>query len=252
MIPTPSSKIERRPFERVVTGVCEDLGREVTPEVISLFHAYAATPNDAAQAILSLPPVSGDPTPIPPAEVRKGLTSLDNDRIVRGVNADYQDIIQTLLSKRSICDPDDIVHDANKATHTVEECLGVLEAAGLAIRTDGGWRLKLAFNTEQERQTNRMGYYVQDGPQNHKAILALKLVTREAVDDLRSPDWGKWTDTRRARDLRPLLDAPNPWVWINDIVPALWGVPDWQTSLQRVRVGDQSRVENQTEAPADE
>jgi len=203
-----------------------------TPEAVSVLHALARTPLDVADALQRLAG-ENDGRRVDAAEVRHALATLDADRLLRGFDGRRttpRRLVAALLEADVELTGDELDRLADVSTRSRRDHLADLVETGLVEETDAGrYRLALSFGDVDgdapERYTDHYPRLVADpetSPSIHAAAKVLR-VGREhhgPGDGVESPGW-PYTGVTEPPDLRE-LSMPRP--WLDDILPALWGV----------------------------
>lgn len=213
---------------------------KLTPEATSLLHGLARTPFDVADALSRLSGEENDGRRVDAAEIRYALSQLDRGRLLRGFDGRCttpRELISTLLSVDERIPKEMLADLAGVSERSMRTHLDDMEEVGLVDIEDGRIRLQVSFRSTggdtggddatPERYRDTYPKYVSDpetSPSVHAAAKALR-VGREhhgPGDPVESPGW-PYTGVTSPPDLRE-LSSPRP--WIDDILPALWGIKD--------------------------
>ena len=241
-----SDGVSREAFVRTVRRMAEYKDLTATAETVSLVHGFVKTPYDGAEALAQLaeedkPEEKG--RAVRPAEVRYALGHLDPAQFLRGDHApSRRKMVAALIRADGCLTREQLAKAADVSTSSIKRHLPVLETTGLLEETELGYRLLVAFDNGDERYDSLVPRYTQDGPETFKARLALKLAARETDPELDDPAWERPSGRTKARDLRPLLKTDECWQWLTDLLPALWGVPEWDDDLAKQFMADSGRT----------
>lgn len=218
----------REQFRSVLSAFRQHKGLIPTPEAVSLLHGLARTPYDAAEAVSQLAPEESQ-RHIRIAEVRYALQQLDPNRLLRGYSGHTttpRKLLAALLEADAPLSKTALDEAAGVSADSRGEHLPDLVTAGLVVETDSGYRLQLAFDTEDERYTDRMPAYVRGAgghPSLHKAAKSIKLAYEHYVEN-EGVEW---------RRCRALTGLRHPEVWVEDLLVALWGLTSSETYRDR-------------------
>jgi len=212
-----------------------------TRETVSLLRLFTGTPYDVATALNWLE--SEDvPRELRPSEVRYALSKLPVDRLLPHCSPGGRAIVKALLAVDEPLSTGDLADAAGVARSTISrngEAAGDrLQALGLLEQTDEGWRLPVAFRTDEERYEEIVPWPVEDADRLFVRDVffeaAMELVDEpERWGDPEDPVCGCWltlTD-EGLPDLRPLLEH---WEWLDPWVGVLEDVLEARSMLVTV------------------
>ena len=218
-------RLSRSDYALAVTKLCKEKNLKPTPEAISTLAGICNSPYEAAEALSYLQP-NNDRRSIDAREVRYGLAQLDADDILRGTSSTPRKSVIALLNATRPLSQSELADRADVSERSLRDHLPDLLDLGLIDETPTGYRFNLSFNTGDERTDDRYPMYVVDPelrPDIHKAAKALKTGHehhfRTPISDDEfptSPTGSTW-----CVDLRGL---PDPYPWIQDVLPLLWGL----------------------------
>ncbi|MDB2243017.1 MarR family winged helix-turn-helix transcriptional regulator [Halorubrum ezzemoulense] len=204
---------------------------QLTPEATSVLHGLARTPFDVADAIQYL---AGDNEGrrVDAAEVRYVLAQLEPGRLLRGFDGRRttpRKLVSSLLEAERPITGTELDERADVSSRSRRDHLADLVEVGLAEETGRGYRLTLSFDAvngaDAERYTDVWPALVADpetSPSVHVAAKVLR-VGREyhgPGDPVETVGW-PYTGVSDPPDLRE-LSTSRP--YLDDILPALWGV----------------------------
>lgn len=203
----------------------------LTPEATSVLHGLARTPFDVADALQYL---AGDNEGrrVDAAEVRYALAQLEPGRLLRGFDGRRttpRKLVSMLLKADRPVTGAELDERADVSSRSRRDHLADLVEAGLVEETGRGYRLTLSFDAvdgaDAERYTDVWPALVADpetSPSVHVAAKVLR-VGREhhGPGDLVETVGWPYTGVSDPPDLRE-LSTPRP--YLDDVLPALWGV----------------------------
>jgi len=152
----------RSGYSRVVRRMCEWKGLEATPKAVTLFSGLCRTPYDAAVAIGNGLSKETDRREIRISEVRLAVSSLPSNRLLEGATPGVRAMTKTLLGTDKPLTRTELADLADISTETVRRHLDVLLGSGMATENDGKIRLRIAFNTDNERHSDRVPSFMLD------------------------------------------------------------------------------------------
>ena len=203
----------------------------LTPEATSVLHGLVRTPFDVADALQYL---AGDNEGrrVDAAEVRYALAQLEPGRLLRGFDGRRttpRKLVSALLEADRPVTGAELDERADVSSRSRRDHLADLVEVGLAEETGRGYRLTLSFDAvdgaDAERYTDVWPALVADpetSPSVHVAAKVLR-VGREhhgPGDPVETVGW-PYTGVSDPPDLRE-LSTPRP--YLDDVLPALWGV----------------------------
>ena len=202
----------------------------LTPEATSVLHGLVRTPFDVADALQYL---AGDNEGrrIDAAEVRYALAQLEPGRLLRGFDGRRttpRKLVSALLEADRPVTGAELDERADVSSRSRRDHLADLVEVGLVEETGRGYRLTLSFDAvdgaDAERYTDVWPVLVADPetPSVHVAAKTLR-VGREhhgPGDPVETVGW-PYTGVSDPPDLRE-LSTPRP--YLDDVLPALWGV----------------------------
>ncbi|WP_135830659.1 DUF5817 domain-containing protein [Halorussus halobius] len=154
--------LSRQRFGRVVERMAARKNLRATRAAVSLLRVFVATPFDAARAIAGLRS-EADERDLRVSEVREALAQLAAGRIMpwetRGVRA----VVAALLAADQPLSGMAVAERADVARRTWQTHKDWLLGLGLVSETEQGYRLTVAFNTDDERYADeRRPWFVKD------------------------------------------------------------------------------------------
>lgn len=232
-------------------------GLRPTPEAVSVLHALARTPLDVADALQRLGG-ENDSRRIDAAEVRYALGTLDPNRLLRGFDGRRttpRRLVSALLEADVELTGEELDRLADVSTRSRRDHLADLIEIELVEEMDAGrYRLALSFGDvdgeTEERYSEHYPGLVADpemSPSVHVAAKVLR-VGREhhgPGDPVESPGW-PYTGVTEPPDLRE-LSTPRP--YLDDVLPALWGVTERAEYAEDRGVTPAPRVRSATAGP---
>lgn len=197
---------------------------DVTREAVSLLDATARTPYDVADAVATL---GKEPTrrDLRESEARYALAHVDAERLLtRETPPAARRLVRALLDADRPLTRAALVDRADVSRSSTYTHLPRLEALGLVEDTDDGYRLALAFATDDERHADRLPWFITDehaAPRDVVYEAALELVddaTRAGDPD--DPVFSTWVDPPPdgVPDVSRLADV---WPWVEWALPTL-------------------------------
>jgi DNA-binding transcriptional ArsR family regulator len=200
---------------------------DVTREAVSLLDAFARTPYDVADALAALgsEDVRRD---VRQSEVRYALAHLDAERLLtRETAPSARRIVRALLDADAPLSRATLTNRADVSRTSTYEHLPRLEALRLIEATTDGYRLALAFHTDEERYADRLPAFVDDAHAEPRDVLydaAVALVDDASrAGDPDDPVFGPWLSPGTGDPPSAALAATWPWVdrWGLPVVAAL-------------------------------
>jgi len=222
----------RRQVAVTANEMLKSKGLRLTPEATSILHGLARTPFDVADALQRL---AGDneERQIDAAEVRYALAQLDPDRLLRGFDGRCttpRNLVAALLTAPQPITGTELDDRADVSSRSRRDHLTDLIAIGLVEETNGRYRLSLSFTDvdgdDAERYTDRWPTLVAspDRPTIHIAAKVLRIGREHhgPKGKVESLGW-PYTGVDDPPDLRRLS---HPHVYLDTVLPELWGVYD--------------------------
>jgi DNA-binding transcriptional ArsR family regulator len=210
---------------QVARRLCDSKRLDLTREAVSLFDAVARTPYDVADAVATLGK-EATRRDIRESEVRYALAHVDAERLLsRGTPPTARRLVRALLDAKRPLSRAALVDRADVSRRSTYTHLPRLEALGLVEETDDGYRLALAFATDDERYADRLPWFITDDHAFLRDVVyeaALDLVDDVSrAGDSDDPVFGAW------------IDLPDDGVPDVSRVAEAWPWGDWILSTLR-------------------
>jgi hypothetical protein len=204
----------------------------LTPEATSVLHSLAQTPFDVADALERLAG-NNEGRRIDAAEVRYALAQLTTDRLLRGFDGRCttpRKLVSTLLTADRPLTGTALDEQAGVSSRSRRDHLTDLVTVGLVEETEAGYRLALSFSAVEgkhdERYTDVWPALVAspERPTAHVAAKVLRISRSHhgPGDPIEQLGW-PYTGVDDPPDLR---DLSRPHVYLDTLLPELWGIYD--------------------------
>jgi biotin operon repressor len=219
---------DRAAYARVARRVLGGKRLRLTRETLSVLEAFATTPYDVADALHELGR-EGQRRDLRVSEVRYALAYLDADRLLRDATPTVRALVKALLDADRPLSQQALAERAGVSRTSAWRHLETVQALGLVEETPEGYRLRLAFHTDEERHADVLPWFVTDELAAARDVVYGALETLD-VDD---PDvWDVWIDL--PADGVPdvsRLESRLPWVgWALPLLRALTAETETETS----------------------
>lgn len=234
---------DRAAYAGAARRALEHKSLEVTREAVSLLHGFCRTPYDAVEALAQLGKEPWE-REVRPSEVRYALAQLDADRLVPDATPTVRKVLKALLAAEAPLSKSELAAAAGVSRDSLTPASGnweALLATGLVEETGSGWRLDLAFHSDEELHADRLPELVTDDLLKARDVLQDALF--DVVDDVPVEAFEVWIDLV---DGVPDVGRLRRWFgWADWVVPLLrrlagqeYGtVPEWDPPRSRVAFG---------------
>lgn len=249
-----TTDLPRQRYGRAVERLCSSKNLRPTREAVSLLRLFTGTPFDAARAVSGLRSETDGPRDLRVSEVRYALAQLDDSQILPWETSGVRSLVAALLRADRALSGTALADRAGVSRGTWQNHKDWLSAIGLVSESERGYRLVLAFNTDDERyHDERRPWFVKSAEDSELPFvvavrslgshLAMGLLpedeqgaaVREFVNGTRDPAvvverWPRLAPWLRALRAVTGDDPPTP-----DAV--VFGQPDGQARLQAGTAG---------------
>lgn len=147
-------EFDREQFEEAAELVLSEKNLRPTADPVSLLCLFAATPYAAVEALDGLKPETKHPgRKIRVDEIRFALAkeTFSAEHLCPWLGAAGQDLLKVLLEATEPLSVTEICDHAGRDRSTWYDYVDELEATGLILQEDGGWRLAITFRDDAER-----------------------------------------------------------------------------------------------------
>jgi hypothetical protein len=232
---------DRAAYAKTVTRMCRAKHLKPTPQAVSTLAGIAASPYEAAAALEHLD-ADNDDRQVRSSELRFALSNLDVDEILRGTSSTPRKAVKALLCSDEPLNQTELADEAGVSARSLRTHLPDLIDIGIVSETPTGYRFALAFQDDEERYEDIYPTYVAGEASNdvHKAAMALRTANKH-IDSGVPDDEFPTSPTGRpwCADLRNLDELE---VWVEDILPLLWGIEIRETYRDDPELGVKTKA----------